>query len=29
MSKFYGNVGYATSVETTPGVWTPEIEDKK
>lgn len=25
MAKWYGNVGYAESVETTPGVWTDEM----
>lgn len=25
MGKFYGEVGYAVTVETSPGVWTPQI----
>ena len=25
MAKFYGNVGYATTKQTSPGVWTNEI----
>ena len=28
MAKFYGNVGYAVTEETTPGVWKPSIVDK-
>lgn len=28
MAKFYGNVGYAITEETKPGVWMPRIVDK-
>ena len=27
MAKFYGVIGFATSVETAPGVWTNKIEE--
>lgn len=29
MAKFYGNVGYAITEETKPGVWMPRIVDKQ
>ena len=25
MAKFYGKIGYAETVETKPGIWTPQI----
>lgn len=28
MSKWYGAIGYATSVQTSPGVWTDEITER-
>jgi len=28
MTKFYGTVGYAESVETSPGVWTDKITER-
>lgn len=28
MAKWYGNVGFATTSETTPGVWTESITDR-
>lgn len=28
MAKFYGPIGYATPVETEPGVWTDEITER-
>lgn len=28
MAKFYGPIGYATSVEVRPGVWKDEIEER-
>lgn len=28
MAKFYGVVGYADSVETSPGVWTEQITER-
>lgn len=28
MAKFYGKVGYATTVETAPGVWTEQIVER-
>ena len=28
MAKFYGVVGYAETVETSPGVWQPEITER-
>ena len=28
MAKYYGKIGYFTTVETTPGVWTEIITDK-
>ena len=28
MAKFYGQVGYAESVETTPGVWEEQIVER-
>lgn len=28
MSKWYGNIGFADTVETVPGVWTPVITEK-
>lgn len=28
MSRFYGKVGYATQVETSPGVWEDEISER-
>ena len=28
MAKFYGPIGYATTVETEPGVWTDDIADR-
>jgi hypothetical protein len=27
MARFYGRVGYGTTVESAPGVWTDEIEE--
>ena len=29
MAKFYGSVGYAETVETTPGVWTEVVTERK
>lgn len=29
MAKFYGVIGYAQTVETTPGVWTESVIEKK
>lgn len=29
MAKFYGEVGYAISTETAPGVWVDEIVERK
>ena len=29
MAKFYGVIGYAISEETTPGVWTEQITERK
>ena len=29
MAKFYGAVGYATTLETKPGVWTERIAEQK
>lgn len=29
MAKFYGYVGYATTVETAPGVWTQKTEERR
>jgi len=28
MAKFYGKVGYADTVETKPGVWTPTVTER-
>lgn len=28
MNKFYGTVGYAETVETTPGIWTEQITER-
>ena len=28
MAKFYGAVGYAESIETSPGVWTEQITER-
>ena len=28
MAKFYGKIGYATTVETSPGIWQEEIIEK-
>lgn len=28
MGKYYGQIGYATSVESSPGVWTDEIVER-
>lgn len=28
MAKFYGNIGYAESVETAPGVWKEQITER-
>lgn len=29
MNKFYGNVGYVETVETTPGIYEPQATEKK
>lgn len=29
MAKWYGTIGYADTVETTPGVWTEQITERK
>lgn len=29
MAKFYGAIGYAETVETTPGVWKEQITERK
>ena len=29
MAKFYGEIGYVESVETSPGIWTNEVTKKK
>ena len=29
MAKFYGVIGYAETVETTPGVWVPQITERE
>lgn len=29
MAKFHGNIGYATSTETSPGVWTDVINERE
>lgn len=29
MTKFFGKIGYAIDVETTPGVWTEEITERE
>lgn len=29
MAKYYGMIGYATSVETEPGIWEPDIVEKE
>lgn len=29
MAKFYGSIGYSTSVEITPGVWQDQITERK
>ena len=29
MAKFYGTIGYAETVETSPGVWTEQITERK
>lgn len=29
MSKWYGTIGYATPVQTSPGVWSDEITERK
>lgn len=28
MAKYYGNIGFITSVETSPGIWEEEIVDR-
>lgn len=28
MNKFYGKIGYSTTVETEPGVWEPSIQER-
>ena len=28
MAKFYGKIGFAETVETAPGVWTPSITER-
>ena len=28
MAKFYGNIGFAITTETAPGVWRPQIEQR-
>jgi hypothetical protein len=28
MAKFYGPIGYGVTTETSPGVWTPSIEER-
>ena len=28
MAKFYGEIGYATTVETSPGIWTEQISKR-
>lgn len=29
MAKFFGKIGYAETVETTPGVWVPQITERE
>lgn len=29
MAKFYGKIGYMTTVETEPGIWTEEITERE
>lgn len=29
MAKFHGNIGYSTSVETAPGVWADQINERE
>ena len=29
MGKFYGSIGYAETVETSPGVWVEQITERK
>lgn len=29
MERFYGEVGYADTIETTPGVWTEQVTERK
>ena len=29
MAKYYGVIGYAETAETSPGVWTEQIEERK
>lgn len=29
MAKFYGTIGFATSVETSPGVWEESIDERE
>lgn len=29
MAKYYGNIGFAETVETKPGVWTEQITERK
>lgn len=29
MAKFYGNIGYVQSVESAPGVWTDEVNERE
>jgi len=29
MAKFHGNIGYATSTETSPGVWTDVVTERE
>jgi len=29
MAKFYGNIGYVTSTETAPGVWTDVVSERE
>ena len=28
MAKFYGNIGFADTVETSPGIWEPKIVER-
>lgn len=29
MAKFYGSIGYVTTVETRPGVWEEQVKERK